>query len=119
MLESSHNGTTEHRAVGREKNEKNALGSTNSLGLTLLPQGIARAVRRVSPTAREQLGHRSSPQLILVIDIPRALDRCDLSQQSRPVVLRRTSALENDDRANQRPRDIAEALFASKRSPRN
>ena len=58
MLESSHNGTTEHRAVGHEKN---ALGSTNSLGLTLLPQGIARAVRRVSPTAREQLGHQSPP----------------------------------------------------------
>jgi hypothetical protein len=58
------------RAVGREKN---ALGSTNSLGLTLLPQGIARAVRRLSPTAREQLGHQSPPRLILVIEIRKRL----------------------------------------------
>ena len=45
----------------------------NSLGLTLLPQGIARAGRRVPPAAREQLNHRSPPRLILVIEIRKRL----------------------------------------------
>jgi hypothetical protein len=58
MLEQAITEIQNIRAVGREKN---ALGSTNSLGFTLLPQGIARVVRRVPPAAREQLGHQSPP----------------------------------------------------------
>ena len=48
--------------------KKNAFGSKNSFGFTLLPQGVARAVRRVPPAAREQLGHRSPHRLILVTE---------------------------------------------------
>ena len=52
---------TEIQNIERSVTRKNALGSTNSLGFTLLPQGIARVVRRVPPPRVSSLATNRRP----------------------------------------------------------